>query len=139
MTALGLAESQSTGWFIETTRVFVESSAYFSLRFYLDDETGGSVDLDWAYEDSDDFEEMWSGFWTIEPVLDGPSYVTISLSLVGGKNYALMDGPSYMSETYPCLISPSGDELLIGRGENGIALPFMSWDTTTCMLTQAVG
>ena len=50
-----------------------------------------------------------------------------------------MDGPSYMSETYPCLISPSGDELLIGRGENGIALPFMSWDTTTCMLTQAVG
>lgn len=141
MTALGLAGSQSTGtgWFIETTRVFVESSAYFSLRFYLDDETGGSVDLDWAYEDSDDFEEMWSGFWTIEPVLDGPSYVTISLSLVGGKNYALMDGPSYMSETYPCLISPSGDELLIGRGENGIALPFMSWDTTTCMLTQAVG
>ena len=95
--------------------------------------------MDWAYEDSDDFEEMWSGFWTIEPVLDGPSYVTISLSLVGGKNYALMDGPSYMSETYPCLISPSGDELLIGRGENGIALPFMSWDTTTCMLTQAVG
>lgn len=141
MTALGLAGSQSTGtgWFIETTREFVESSAYFSLRFYLDDETGGSVDLDWAYEDSDDFEEMWSGFWTIEPVLDGPSYVTISLSLVGGKNYALMDGPSYMSETYPCLISPSGDELLIGRGENGIALPFMSWDTTTCMLTQAVG
>ena len=141
MTALGLAGSQrdGMGWITETMVGESSRYAYFSLRFYPGGETGGADELNWTNEAADDFEEMWSGFWTIEPVLDGPSYVTISLSLVGGKNYALMDGPSYMSETYPCLISPSGDELLIGRGENGIALPFMSWDTTTCMLTQAVG
>lgn len=63
MTALGLARSQSTGtgWFIETTREFVESSAYFSLRFYLDDETGGSVDLDWAYEGSETLKRCGAG------------------------------------------------------------------------------
>ena len=42
-----------------------------SLRFYPEDETGGTVDLNWVYEDSDEFEEMWSGFWTIQTIQDG--------------------------------------------------------------------
>ena len=82
---------------------------------------------------------MWSGFWTIQTIQDGPSYVTLSLSLVGGNSYETTDGPFYMSETYPLLISPSGTELLVGAGENGICLPFMSQSTTACVLTQAVG
>ena len=69
---------------------------------------------------------MWSGFWTIQTILDGPSYVTLSLSLVGGNNYGVTDGPMYLCETYPLLISPSGTELLVGAGESGICLPFMS-------------
>ena len=109
------------------------------LRFYLEDETGGTVDLEWVYEDSDDIEEMWSGFWTIQTIPDGPSYVTLSLSLVGGNNYGVTDGPMYLCETYPLLISPSGTELLVGAGESGICLPFMSQSTTACVLTQAVG
>ena len=96
-------------------------------------------DREWTYEGSSDIEEMWSGFWTIESVMDGPSYVTLSLSLVGGNSYETTDGPFYMSETYPLLISPSGTELMIGAGENGICLPFMSQSTTACVLTQAVG
>ena len=95
--------------------------------------------MEWIYEDADDFEEVWSGSWTIQTVLDGPSYVTLSLTLIDGKNYDLMDGLTYRRETYPFLISPSGTELLIGMGENGICLPFMSQDTTACVLTQAVG
>ncbi len=101
--------------------------------------TGGTVDLNWVYEGSDEFEEMWSGFWTIQPIQDGPSYVTLSLSLVGGKNYGVTDGPMYLCETYPLLISPSGTELLVGAGESGICLPFMSQSTTAYVLTQAVG
>ena len=141
MTALGLAGSQrdGMGWITETVVGETSRYAYFSLRFYLEDETGGTVDLEWVYEDSDDIEEMWSGFWTIESVMDGPSYVTLSLSLVGGNSYETTDGPFYMSETYPLLISPSGTELLVGAGENGICLPFMSQSTTACVLTQAVG
>ena len=141
MTALGLAGSQrdGMGWITETMVGETSRYAYFSLRFYLEDETGGSVDLEWVYEDSDDIEAMWSGFWTIQTIPDGPSYVTLSLSLVGGNSYETSDGPFYMSETYPLLISPSGTELLVGAGESGICLPFMSQSTTACVLTQAVG
>ena len=141
MTALGLAGSQrdGMGWITETMVGETSRYAYFSLRFYLEDETGGTVDLNWGYEDSDEFEEMWSGFWAIQTILDGPSYVTLSLSLVGGNNYGVTDGPMYLCETYPLLISPSGTELLVGAGESGICLPFMSQSTTACVLTQAVG
>ena len=141
MTALGLAGSQrdGMGWITETMVGETSRYAYFSLRFYLEDETGGTVDLEWVYEDSDNIEEMWSGFWTIQTIPDGPSYVTLSLSLVGGKNYGVTDGPMYLCETYPLLISPSGTELLVGAGESGICLPFMSQSTTACVLTQAVG
>ena len=141
MTALGLAGSQrdGMGWITETMVGETSRYAYFSLRFYLEDETGGTVDLEWVYEDSDNIEEMWSGFWTIQTIPDGPSYVTLSLSLVGGNSYETSDGPFYMSETYPLLISPSGTELLVGAGESGICLPFMSQSTTACVLTQAAG
>ena len=141
MTALGLAGSQSAGlnWITETTVGEAGRYAYFSLCFRPGDEAGGAVDLEWTYKGSDDTEEMWSGFWTIQTVPDGPSYVTLSLSLVGGKNYGVTDGPMYLCETYPLLISPSGTELLVGAGESGICLPFMSQSTTACVLTQAVG
>lgn len=141
MTALGLAGSQSTGmgWITETMVGETSRYAYFSLRFYLEDETGGSVDLEWAYEGSDDFDEIWSGFWAIQTIPDGPSYVTLSLSLVGGNSYGVTDGPMYLCETYPLLISPSGTELLVGAGESGVCLPFMSQSTTACVLTQAAG
>ena len=141
MTALGLAGSQrdGMGWITETMVGETSRYAYFSLRFYPEDETGGSVDLEWVYEDSADIEEMWSGFWAIQTIPDGPSYVTLSLSLVGGNNYDVTDGPMYLCETYPLLISPSGTELLVGAGESGICLPFMSQSTTACVLTQSAG
>ena len=141
VTALGLAGSQSTGmgWITETMVEETGRYAYFSLRFYLEDETGGTVDLEWTYEDSDDIEEMWSGFWAIQTIPDGPSYVTLSLSLVGGNSYGVTDGPVYLCEKYPLLISPSGTELLVGAGESGVCLPFMSQSTTACVLTQAAG
>ena len=141
MTALGLAGSQrdGMGWTTETMVGETSRYAYFSLRFYPEDETGGSVDLEWVYEDSADIEAMWSGFWTIQTIPDGPSYVTLSLSLVGGNRYETSDGPFYLCETYPLLISPSGTELLVGTGENGICLPFQSQSTTACVLTQAAG
>lgn len=127
MTALGLAGSQrdGMGWITETMVGETSRYAHFSLRFYPEDETGGTVDLNWAYEGSDDFTEMWSGFWALQTIPDGPSYVTLSLSLVGGKNYGVTDGPMYLCETYPLLISPSGTELLVGAGESGICLPFI--------------
>lgn len=103
-------------------------TANYYLWFFPEDENGGSVRLDWQYEGSDLFEEMWGGYWEITSVMDGPSYVTISLSLVGGENYGVTDGPYYISETYPLLISPSGEEMVLGAGENGVSLPFMPQD-----------
>ena len=37
------------------------------------------------------------------------------------------------------LISPSGTELLIAKGETGICLPFMSQSTAACTLTLIEG
>ena len=79
-------------------------------------------------------EGVWSGFWSIETVLEGPSYVNLTLFHTGGES-GTTDGATYIDETYPCLISPSGLELVIGAGENGICLPFMSQDTDAYLLT----
>lgn len=112
-------------------------TATYYLWFFSEDGTGGSVDLDWQYEGSDVFEEMWSGFWSLTSVMDGPSYVTITLSLVGGENYGIVDGPYYLTEMYPLVISPSGEEIVIGAGVNEICLPFMSkYDSQPCALTR---
>ena len=125
----GCWTTQGAAW--DTNR-----TANYYLWFYPEDATGGSVDLDWQYEGSEFFEEMWSGFWTIRSVTDGPSYVTISLSLVGGEHYGVTDGPMYLSETYPLLISPSGEEMVLGAGLNGVSLPFMpQYESQLCILT----
>ncbi len=140
-TALGLAGSENGGttWSASGTAWDTDRYAHFMLTFYPGDETGGVVNLDWQYDGEEEFEEQWSGFWTIETELDMPSHVTLSLSLVGGKSYDTTEGPLYISETYHTLLSPSGEELLISSGENSICLPFMSQYTLVCVLTQACG
>lgn len=141
MTAVGLSGPEWNGkcWVAETTAWDTGRDATFYLWFLNKDETGGSVYLDWIYKDGYEPEEMWSGFWTIQTVPDGPSYVTISLSLVGGNRYDTSDGPMYLSETYPMLIDPSGLNLVVGNGGNTIGLPFLSQEKqnamTPCELT----
>ena len=127
-------------WTMQAAAWDTDRTANYYLWFFPEDETGGTVDLYWEYEGADlsktMWEEVWSGFWTITSVMDGPSYVTISVSLVGGENYGVTDGPYYISETYPVLISPSGEEMVVGAGENGVSLPFMpKYDAQLCTLT----
>lgn len=123
-------------WTVQAAAWDTGRTANYYLWFFPEDENGGSVRLDWQYEGSDLFEEMWSGYWTITSVMDGPSYVTISLSLVGGENYGVTDGPYYISDTYPLVISHSGEEMVLGAGENDVSLPFMpKYDSQLCMLT----
>lgn len=123
-------------WITQAAAWDTGCTANYYLWFFPEDENGGSVDLDWQYEGSDLFEEMWSGYWTITSVMDGPSYVTISLSLVGGENYGVTDGPYYISDTYPLVIDYSGEKMVLGAGENGVSLPFMpKYESQLCMLT----
>lgn len=134
-TALGLTNADIIGsaWTVHTTAGDSGSFATFYLWFFTGDETGGQADLYWVYDDNTDvtqYDEVWNGFWTIQTILDGPSYVTLTLSLEGGKNYGVTDGPTYITETYPILISPSGEEMLIGKGTNNICLPFMKQYST---------
>lgn len=140
-TALGLAGSEGGGisWCVPTTVRDTSDYGFFTLTFYPGDETGGTVDLDWSYEGQEDLVEQWSGFWTIETAIDMPSYVTIELSLVGGSAYDSYDGPVFICETYPVLISPSGEELMIAAGANGICLPFLSQSTLSVVLMRAYG
>ena len=123
-------------WITQAAAWDTGRTANYYLWFFPEDENGGSVNLDWQYEGSDLFEEMWSGYWTITSVMDGPSYVTISLSLVGGENYGVTDGPYYISDTYPLVIDYSGEKMVLGAGENGVSLPFMpKYESQLCMLT----
>lgn len=139
-TALGLAgdamDGSGTEWVIRTTVRDTDRTGIFGLMFYPGDETGGMVDMGWIYDNTDYFEELWSGFWSIETVMEGPSYVELSLFLTASNGQETAE-TSYISETYPILISPSGLELLIGAGENGVCLPFMSQSTSTYTLTRA--
>ena len=127
-------------WTTQAVAWDTDRMANYYLWFFPEDEMGGTVELYWEYEGADPskttWEEVWSGFWTTTSVMDGPSYVTISLSLVGGDNYGVTDGPYYISETYPILMSPSGEEMVIGAGENEVSLPFMPKDDAQlCVLT----
>ena len=127
-------------WTTQAVAWDTDRMANYYLWFFPEDEMGGTVELYWEYEGADPskttWEEVWSGFWTTTSVMDGPSYVTISLSLVGGDNYGVTDGPYYISETYPILMSPSGEEMVIGAGENEVSLPFMpKYDAQLCVLT----
>ena len=131
MKAAALADN---GWQTKITVKESDRNAYFALWFSSGDETGGTVDLYWMYEDSDEFEEFWNGTWEIESVMEGPSYITFDLSLEWGKGDIDPGNPPRIQETYPALISPSGN-LLIGMGENGVCLPFMSQNTNTYILT----
>ena len=129
----GCWTTQAVAW--DTNRM-----ANYYLWFWPEDETGGTVDLYWEYVGTDPsetmWEEVWSGFWTITSGMDGPSYVTLSLSLVGGKNYGVTDGPYYISEVYPVMISPSGEKMVVGAWEDGVSLPFMPKDDAQlCVLT----
>lgn len=136
MTAVGLAGWESDDMSCWLAQAPVEPSgrnAEFLLVFYPGDEAGGTVDLYLMYEGAFSLEGVWSGFWSIETVMDGPSDVTITLFHLGGES-GIADGTIYIEETYPCLISPSGLELLIGPGENGICLPFMTPDKEVYLL-----
>ena len=127
-TALGLAGDADMGGQMWTVQSMTQdgSAAYFMLTFYPGDETGGQVDFDWFYDGQSDYEEMWSGFWTIQTELDQPSYVTLDLTRVGGMNYDTVDGPVYLSETYPMIVAPSGESMVVAAGDHGIALPGMA-------------
>lgn len=137
MTVEGLAGWEGDGmmcWQIEALLGESGPNAEFYLIFYPGAETGGIVDLYWKHGTSLSPEGVWSGIWSIETVPDGPSYVTISLFYIEGEN-GTADGTVYIDDTYPLLISPSGLELVLGAGENGICLPFMSPSTEFCVLT----
>lgn len=127
-------------WTTQAIAWDTDCTADYYLWFFSDDKTSGKVDLYWEYEGADPsqttWKEIWSGFWSIESVMDGPSYLTISLSLVGGDNYGVVDGPYYISDIYPLITSPSGEEMVIGAGLNGVSLPFMPrYESQLCVLT----
>ena len=115
-TEYGMTDGGTAMWRLRS------SEAEYLLSFCSD----GTVTLDWKYNGQAENEECWSGQWTVSEEIDRPTDVTITLSRVGGRNFDSVDAPMYISETYPVLKSPSGEEMRIFRGENGVLLPFMN-------------
>ncbi len=141
-TALGLmGENPSfcSTWCTQGNAWESDRYAYFNLWFYPGDAESGCMDINFIYEGQEDYAEQWSGFWTLQTAEDRPSYLSISISLVGGTEYDSTDGPRYIAETYPILISRSGTDIVIGKGQNNVCLPFMNQSTLACVLSQASG
>ncbi len=130
-TALSISGTEEYGqvWHIWTTAWEGDREAFFMIQFYPMDGAYGRVDIDWNYEGERDYEEQWSGYWNLMTHNDWPSYLTLSLSLVGGKRYEATDAPMCIAETYPVVLSLDGERMVIGTGSSGICLPFMSQDT----------
>ena len=139
-TALGLAGSESQGiiWFIDDTAWETNRKANFMLTFYPMDGTEGKVELDWLYEGEKEFEEQWSGYWSLETETDSPSLLTLSLSRVGGESFNTADAPMYISGTYPIMIDRSGEKLLFTKDGEQASLPFMAQNTMVCTLYAGV-
>lgn len=135
-TELTLSGTEEYGrvWHVWSTAWEGDRNAFFMMQFYPSDGESGRVDIDWNYTDERDYEEQWSGYWNLITQNDRPSYLTISLSMVGGKSYGVTDGPMYIAETYPILLSPDGEKLVMGAGLNGVCLPFMSQSTIVSTL-----
>ena len=135
-TALGLAGSENLGctWVIDDTAWETDRKASFMLTVYPLDGGEGKAELDWRYERETEFEEEWSGFWSIETEDDSPSKLNLSLSRVGGRSLDSTDGPMYISGTYPVMISQNGEKLLFFKDGEQAGLPFMAENTKMCML-----
>lgn len=130
-TELSISGTEEYGrvWHIWSTAWESDRDAFFMMQFYPTDGVSGRVDIDWNYEGERDYEEQWSGYWNLTTREDWPSYLTLSLSRVGGKSYETTDGPMYIVETYPVLLSRDGGRMVIGMGSSRICLPFMSQNT----------
>lgn len=135
--ALGLSGSSDQGecWFTFSP----QGDISYSLLFRREEESAGSVDLDWQYVDQDEPEAQWSGWWSLATYPDQPSMITLSLSLVGGRSRETTDGPFYLSDTYPALFSANAERLVLAEGLHGVLLPFMSEDAPLTWLGLPVG
>lgn len=141
-TALGLAGEDprfGTMWCTQGNAWESDRYAYYNVWFCPGDAESGTMDIDFLYEGQEEYAEQWSGFWTIQTAEDQPSYISISISLVGGTEYNSTDGSRYIAETYPILISRSGTDIVIGKGLNNVCLPFMNQNTLATVLSQASG
>ncbi len=141
-TAVGLAGEDprfGTMWCTQGNAWESDRYAYYNVWFFPGDAESGTMDIDFLYEGQEEYAEQWSGFWTIQTAEDQPSYISISISLVGGMEYNSTDGPRYIAETYPILISQRGTDIVIGKGLNNVCLPFMNQNTLATVLSQASG
>lgn len=140
-TAEGLSADGAT-WTAQTL-AWDGAPAQFELTFRLDG-TGagasvGSVSIDRRSAGETEYEECWSGWWSITTELEQPSFVTLELSRSGGRNFDETDAPMFISDTYPVLISPSGEQLMLFGGAHSIPLPFMPSGDSAALFTAAMG
>lgn len=140
-TAEGLSADGAT-WTAQTL-AWDGAQAQFELTFRLDG-TGagasiGSVSINRRGAGETEYEECWSGWWSITAEPEQPSFVTLELSRSGGRNFDETDAPMFISDTYPVLISPSGGQIMLFGGAHSIPLPFMPSGDSAALFTADMG
>lgn len=99
----------------------------------------GEVAMDGCYADTNELPENWQGWWDYEPEDDRPTTLRLDIMLCEGLNYNGVEESVYLSEKFPALLHPNGEELWIGAGLGGACLPFQSSEFPSAYLFMAQG
>ena len=94
-----------------------EKIVHYTFIFHNEGDNRGTAILGFAYDDSSEFEEVWNGYWHLEEVPEAASRLELSMNSASGK---------YFADYFRILVSPSGEQMVMSRGEHGTLLPEMS-------------
>lgn len=118
-----VSDLNDTSWFLRYDWEEVHINHFMELR------ADGSVDLVWLYEGDMEYQEEYTGRWSLD---FNSSILSLKLDLnkVGGGS---------IHDQYPILISKDGKELLVGLGANKTMLPFQEFAYLGTFLTRSYG
>lgn len=79
--------------------------------------------LECFYKDDPALQAERQGWWSIETELDQPSRLTLDLALINGADKEAFQDASTVTESYPTMVPPSGEYLLLVADNQNAALP----------------
>lgn len=101
-------------------------------------EYDGEACFAWRYDDDEDCQEYYEGWWSLEEV-DGQICLCLDICRIGGFMYREGEEPKVISNQFPALCDTEKLSMILHKGlRNGKSLPFLNEETTFEFLTQPV-
>lgn len=99
-------------------------------------EYDGEVCFAWLYEDEEEYQEYYEGWWSLKEV-DEQVCLCLDICRMGGSRYHEGKEPKVISNQFPVLWNEGERSMILHRGlQAGRTLPFLEGETTFEFLTQ---